>query len=45
MSVADIAEIVRELVVYCTPAAFIINIVGWGSRVIIEAASGKGLRL
>lgn len=34
-----------ELVKYCAPAAFIINLTGYGVRVIIDAVTGKGIKL
>ena len=45
MSVTDITQVMIELVKYCLPAAFVINLTAYGSRVIIDACTGKGLRL
>lgn len=45
MSVTDITQVIIELVKYCLPAAFVINLTGYGVRVIIDACTGKGLRL
>ncbi len=45
MSVNDIKDIVLYLVTYCAPAAFVINLSGWAARVIIDAATGKGVNL
>ncbi len=45
MGVSEIAEIMIYLVSYCAPAAFVINLTGWGARVIIDAVTGKGLNL
>lgn len=45
MSVTDITQVIVELVKYCVPAAFVINLTGYGVRVIIDACTGKGLRL
>lgn len=45
MDVTEIAIVIKELVLYCAPAAFLINLTAWGTRVIIDAASGKGLKL
>lgn len=45
MSVTDVAQVIVELVKYCLPAAFVINMTGYGVRVIIDACTGKGLRL
>lgn len=43
MSVSDISEVMMYLVAYCTPAAFVINLVGYGAKCIIGAVTGKGL--
>lgn len=45
MSVSDISEVMIFLVKYCAPAAFVINLVGYGVSVIIGAATGKGVKL
>lgn len=45
MSVSDISSIMIYLVTYCAPAAFVINLVGYGANVIISAATGKGVKL
>lgn len=45
MSGNDIAQIMLFLVQYCAPAAFVINLTAYASRVIIDAMTGKGLRL
>lgn len=45
MSVNDIGQIMLYLVQYCAPAAFVINLVGYGANVIISAATGKGVKL
>lgn len=45
MSVNDITQVIIELVQYCVPAAFVINLTGWGARVVIDTVSGKGFRL
>lgn len=45
MSVNDITQVMIYLVKYCAPAAFIINLVGYGMRVIVDAATGKGVKL
>lgn len=45
MSVSEVGQVVMYLVSYCAPAAMIINLVGWGARVIIDAITGKGLNL
>lgn len=45
MSGSDIAEILLFLVKYCAPTAFVINLTAYGVRVIIDAVTGKGLKL
>lgn len=45
MSVADVTQVIIELVKFCVPAAFVINLTGYGIRVIMDACTGKGLRL
>lgn len=45
MSVSDVSAVLIELIKYCTPAAFIINLTGYGIRVIIDAVTGRGLKL
>lgn len=45
MSVSDITQVIVYLIKYCVPAAFVINLTGYGVRVIIDAATGKGVRL
>lgn len=45
MSGSEVGQIVLYLVQYCAPAAFVINLTGWGARVIIDAVTGKGLNL
>lgn len=45
MSVNDVAAVVLELVKYCVPAAFVINLTGYGVRVVIDAVTGKGVHL
>lgn len=45
VSVSDISSIMIYLVTYCAPAAFVINLVGYGANVIISAATGKGVKL
>lgn len=45
MSVNEISEIMLFLVNYCAPAAFVVNLVGYGARVIIDAVTGRGLKL
>lgn len=45
MSVDDIRDVMIYLVSYCAPAAFVINLVAFGVRVIIGAATGKGFKL
>ncbi len=45
MSVNDIRDVMVYLVSYCAPAAFVINLVAYGVRVIIGAATGRGVRL
>lgn len=45
MSVNEISEIMLYLVNYCAPAAFVVNLVGYGARVIIDAVTGRGLKL
>lgn len=45
MSVNDISQVIIELVKYCVPAAFVINLTAFGVRVIIDACTGKGVRL
>lgn len=45
MSVSDITQVMLNLLAYCLPAAFIINLTAYGVRVIIDTVTGKGLRL
>lgn len=45
MSVNDIGQVMLFLVAYCAPAAFVINLVGYGAKCIIGAVTGKGLVL
>lgn len=45
MELNDVVLVVLELVKYCVPAAFIINLTGYAVRVIVDAATGKGVRL
>ena len=45
MSVSDITQVIVEIVKYCLPAAFVINLAGYGSRVVLDAVTGKGLKL
>lgn len=45
MSVDDIKDVVLYLVTYCTPAAFVVNLVAYGVRVIIDAVTGRGIKL
>lgn len=45
MSVSDVAQIMLYLVQYCAPAAFVINLTAYGVRVIIDAVTGRGLKL
>ena len=45
MSVSDITQVIIDLVTYCLPAAFVINLAGYGARVILDAVTGKGIRL
>ena len=45
VSVSDISSIMIYLVTYCVPAAFVINLVGYGANVIIGAVTGKGVKL
>lgn len=45
MSGSEVAEIMLYLVSYCAPAAFVINITGYGAKVIYGAVTGKGLQL
>lgn len=45
MSVNDVAEIMKALVFYCAPAAFVINLTAYAVNVIIGVATGKGVRL
>ena len=45
MSVTDITQVLIDLVSYCLPAAFIINLTGYGVRVVLDVVSGKGLKL
>lgn len=44
MSVNDISEIMVYLVRYCAPCAFVVNLVAYGTRVIIDAVTGRGLK-
>lgn len=41
MSVSDISQVMLFLVEYCAPAAFVINLVSFGTAAIIDAATGK----
>lgn len=43
MSGEEVAIVLKELVVFCAPAAFLINMVALGCKVIIGACTGKGL--
>lgn len=45
MSVNDIGEIMKFLVIYCAPCALVVNLVGYGAKVILGAITGKGLVL
>ncbi len=45
MQLNEIVEVILELVRFCAPVAFVINFTGWGIRVIIGAATGKGVQL
>lgn len=45
MSVADVALVLLEIVRYCIPFAFMVNLTAWGARVVIAACTGKGLNL
>lgn len=45
MSVNDISQIVKYLVEYCVPSAFVINLTGYAVRVVIDVVTGKGLKL
>lgn len=45
MSTSDISQVMVSLLEYCLPAAFIINLTGYGVRVIIDVVTGKGLKL
>jgi len=45
MSVADVSRVLVELIEYCIPAAFVINLTSYGINAIIAAATGKGVKL
>jgi hypothetical protein len=37
--------LVKDLVIYCTPIALIINLTQFGANAILSAITGRGLRL
>lgn len=45
MNTEDIREIMLYLVGYCAPAAFVINLTGYAVRVVVDAVTGRGLKL
>lgn len=45
MSINDIASIMSFLVGYTAPVAIVISLVRYGAGVILDAISGRGLRL
>lgn len=45
MTIADASQVMLQLVSYCMPTAFIINIVSWGCNAILSAVTGKGIKL
>lgn len=45
MGVSDVALVLLEIVRYCIPFAFMVNLTAWGARVVILACTGKGLNL
>lgn len=45
MDVNNACMLVRDLVLYCTPVALIINLTQFGANAILSAITGRGLRL
>lgn len=45
MDVNNACILVRDLVLYCTPVALIINLTQFGANAILSAITGRGLRL
>lgn len=41
MNVSDLIPVIVYMIEYCVPAAFIVNLVGFGCRTIIRAATGR----
>lgn len=45
MSISDTSAVIVQLILYCMPAAFLINLSGYACQVVLSAATGKGLKL
>lgn len=45
MTIADISEVLKYLLMLCAPCALVINLVQFGANAVISAATGKGIKL